>query len=126
MKAFPELPFAALSMALALSLTSPAAGQVSRTPNLCDSLAKDLSSRYAVQLLSGAPRRTDRAPDPLVGRFATAVQLYSLLECPMTPLADMLECLQVAMIEVDGDMRAMISRRQSCEFQYRTAITGNQ
>ncbi|MCP4330019.1 MAG: hypothetical protein GY791_16450 [Alphaproteobacteria bacterium] len=109
-----------------MSQMGPASAQVSRTPNLCDSLAKDLSSRYAVQLLSGAPRRTDRAPDPLVGRFATAVQLYSSLQCPVVPLADMLECLQVAMIEVDGDMRAMIKRRQQCEQQYRTTITGSE
>ena len=113
---------AATLMALSSSL---AVAQVSSTPNLCDSLAKDISSRYAVQLLSGAPTRTDSSRDPLIGRFATAVQLYDTLQCPMRPLAAMLECLQVGAIEVQGDMRAMIARRSDCEQRFRATITGS-
>jgi hypothetical protein len=103
---------------------TPVTAQVSATPNLCDSLAKDISSRYAIQLLSGAPTRTDNSRDPLIARFATAVELYDTLQCPMRPLAAMLECLQVSAIEVEGDMRAMITRRGQCEQTYRATITG--
>lgn len=115
---------AAAAILIAAALPAAAAAQVARTPNLCDSMAKDISSRYAVQLMSGAPARADRSPDPLVGRFTTAVQLYEVLECPIRPLATMLECLQVAAIEVGGDVRQILARRQECEAQYQSTITG--
>lgn len=99
---------------------SPATG--SQTPNLCMTFATDISSRWVVQLLSGTPTRTDQAPDPLVGRFASAVNLYSLLGCPIAPLAGMLECLSVADNDTGGDPRAMLQRRQLCEDTYRVAL----
>ena len=119
-----KLRLAAAVVLIAAAFPATAPAQVARTPNLCDSMAKDISSRYAVQLMSGAPARSDRSPDPLVGRFTTAVQLYDLLECPMRPLAAMLECLQVAAIEVGGDVRKILVRRRICEAQYRATITG--
>ncbi len=119
-----DFRLAAAAILIAVVLPASAAAQESRTPNLCDSIARDISSRYSVQLMSGAPARSDRSPDPLVGRFAIAVQLYDTLQCPMRPLAAMLECLQVAAIEVGSDMRAIQSRRGACEKQYRSAITG--
>ena len=119
-----NLRLAAATILIAAALPVTAAAQLARTPNLCDSMATDISARYAVQLMSGAPARSDRSPDPLVGRFTTAVQLYDMLECPMRPLAAMLECLQVAAIEVGGDVRKILSRRRNCEAQYRASITG--
>jgi hypothetical protein len=119
-----DLRLAAAAFLIAAALPATAAAQLARTPNLCDSMATDISSRYAVQLMSGTPQRSDRSPDPLVGRFTTAVQLYDALECPMRPLAAMLECLQVASIEVGGDVRKVLARRQKCEAQYRSTITG--
>jgi len=119
-----NLRLAAAAVLIAAVLPATATAQVARTPNLCDSMARDISSRYAVQLMSGAPARSDRSPDPLVGRFTTAVQLYDVLECPMRPLAAMLECLQVAAIEVGGDMRKILARRNDCESQYQATITG--
>jgi hypothetical protein len=119
-----NLRLAAAAILIAAALPAAAAAQVARTPNLCDSMARDISSRYAVQLMSGAPQRSDRSPDPLVGRFTIAVQLYDVLECPMRPLAAMLECLQVATIEVGGDVRKVLARRQECESQYQATITG--
>ncbi len=119
-----DFRLAAAAILIAVALPASAAAQVARTPNLCDSMAQDISSRYAVQLMSGAPARSDRSPDPLVGRFAIAVQLYDTLQCPMRPLAAMLECLQVAAIEVGSDMRKIMARRRVCEAQYQNTITG--
>jgi len=117
-------PIGLLALLMAMLILSPAGAaraQVSPTPNLCNTVAQDIASRYVVQLVTGAP---DSAPEGLVGRFATAVQLYTNLQCPVGPLAAMLECLQVAAIETGGDMRSMIDRRRTCETAYRNSITG--
>ncbi len=101
-----------------------AIAQASSTPNLCNTVATDIASRYVVQLMSGSPARSDRTPDPLIGRFATAVRLYGDLLCPMPPLSQMLECLQVAAIETGGDMRSMIPRRRACEQTFQDSLFG--
>ena len=100
------------------------AQEASPTPHLCNALAIDVGSRYVVQLVAGGLATGERGSDPLVGRIAPVVELYRNLDCPVPALASLMECLQVAADETGGDMRTMVSRRQTCEAAFQNALLG--